>query len=222
MRAFLRYLGAEGKCTPGLDAAIPPAVCWRLSSLPGYLKAEEVERVLAASDTSTSGGLRDRALLLLLARLGLRTGDVRQLRLGDIDWTTGSLRLQGKGRREARLPLTQEIGDALLAYVERGRPAAPYDHVFLGTRPPIRPWGHSSVSAVVGKYLRRAGVTNPRPGTQVLRHSAATEMLRRGGSLQEIGAVLRHRSCDTTAIYAKVDVTLLKLVAQAWPEVPSC
>lgn len=223
MRVFLRHLAAEGKCVPGLDGAIPPVIRRHLSALPRYLRAEQVDLVLATCDTSTAIGLRDRMVLLLLARLGLRGGDVLDLRLQDIDCAAGTLRLGGKGRREVRLPLTQELGDALVAYLERGRPRAPFDHLFLRATPPVGPWaGSNTVSELVARHILRADISSRSRGAHVLRHSAATEMLRQGASLDEIGAVLRHRSRDTTAIYAKVDVNLLKLVAQPWPEVLPC
>ena len=223
VRMFLRFLIAEGQCLTGLDAAVPVIVKWRLAALPRYLPAGDVERVVASADTSTVNGLRDRAVLLLLARLGLRSRDIVKLRLSDIDWEGASLRLQGKGRREARLPLTQELGDALLAYLEHARPPGDIDAVFLRPKDPIGPWTRSqTVGAIVARAIRRAGVRAPSHGAMVLRHSAATEMLRQGASLHEIGLVLRHRSSETTCHYAKVDVALLKTVAQPWPKVTAC
>lgn len=223
MRMFLRYLIAEGKCPAGLDAAIPRVAHWRLSALPRYLSASDVERVIAACNVSTQVGWRDRAIILLLARLGLRGGDIVRLQLTDIDWREASVRVLGKGRREVRLPLTQEVGDAMLAYLEHGRPAVSTNRLFVRSRAPSRPLSESnSVSSIVARALHRAGVVSPFRGAHVLRHSAATEMLRQGVSLQSIGAVLRHRSIETTEIYAKVDVALLRLVAQPWPEVMSC
>jgi site-specific recombinase XerD len=223
MRMFLRYLIAEGKCQAGLDSAIPSVAHWRLSALPRYLSASDVERLVAACDVSTRVGCRDRAIILLLARLGLRGGDIVRLQLTDIDWQEASLRVLGKGRREVRLPLTQEVGDAILAYLEQGRQPVSTEHLFIRSRAPSRPLSAShSVSNIVARALHRAGVVSPFRGAHVLRHSAATEMLRQGVSLQGIGAVLRHRSIETTAHYAKVDVALLRLVAQPWPEVTSC
>jgi site-specific recombinase XerD len=223
MRVFLRYLAIQGLCAPNLDGAIPTVAGWRLASLPRYLPAEAVERVLGACDPAAATGSRDRAILLLLARMGLRAGDVVELRLGDIDWQAGTLKLSGKGRRQCRLPLTQEVGDALCAYIETRRPLARFDHVFLRSRPLVGPFSRSSaVSDIVATAIRRAGVKARHRGAHVLRHSAATEMLRQGASLQEIGAVLRHRFTDTTEVYAKVDFELLRLVAQPWPEVDPC
>jgi site-specific recombinase XerD len=223
LRMFLRFLIAEGKCAASLEAAIPVLAHWRLSTLPRYLLAEDVERVIASCDPSTPVGRRDRAILLLLARLGLRAGDIVQLRLGAIDWKEAAVRVSGKGRLETRLPLTQEVGDAVVDYLKAGRPHSDTDAVFLSARAPFRTLASYRVSAVVAQAMRRAGVVYPSRGAaHVLRHSVATAMLRHGASLQEIGSVLRHRSVETTAIYAKVDVTALQRIAQAWPEVQPC
>jgi integrase len=164
--------------------------------------------------------IRDRAIILLLVRLGLRAGDVAELRLTDIDWKDGSLVVSGKSRREVRLPLPQEVGDAMLSYLEC-RPAANTDRIFLRVIAPIDPFRQGdTVSSVVKRAMRRAGVTAPATGAHVLRHTAAREMLRQGVSLYEIGSLLRHRSIETTAYYyAKVDRDLLERVAQPWPEI---
>lgn len=223
IRTFLRYLIAEGRCAVGLDAALPTVAVWRLSALPRYLPASDVERVVTACDPSTPTGSRDRAIILLLARLGLRGDDIVRLRIGDIDWQKANIRLSGKGRREVLLPLTQEVGDAILTYLERGRPVADSDHMFFRAIAPLRPFSNSGlVAKVVARAIDRAGVISVFRGAHVLRHSAATQMLRQGISLQDISAILRHRSVETTAQYAKVDVGLLQLVAQPWPEVTSC
>ncbi len=222
IRMFLRFLGAEGKCRAGLEHAIPTFANWRLSTLPRYLSAPDVERVIVACDDRTETGARDRAIILFLARLGLRSGDILGLRLNDIDWTQGSFVVSGKSIWESNLPLTQEVGDALLTYL-RCRPALDTDKVFLRVVAPIRPLGGpATVGAIVRRALERAGVEAPTQGAHLLRHSAATEMLRQGVSLQDIQTVLRHRFIETTTIYAKVDVGLLKQVAQPWPEVSSC
>lgn len=224
LRMFLRFLMSEGQCAAGLDAAIPVLAHWRLSSLPRYLLPDDVERVIASCDRTTSVGTRDRAILLLLARLGLRAGDIVHLRFGDIDWREATVRVWGKGRREARLPLTQEVGDAVVDYLKTGRPDLDTDVVFLCARAPFRALGsHNTVSAVVAQAMRKAGVVCPSRGAaHVLRHSVATAMLRHGASLEEIAMLLRHRSIETTEIYAKVDVTALQRIAQIWPEVVPC
>jgi site-specific recombinase XerD len=221
---FLRFLIADGKCATGLDAAIPVLAHWRLSSLPRYLQPDEVERVIASCDSATSVGKRDRAILLLLARLGLRAGDIVQLRLGDVDWKEAGICVSGKGRRQTLMPLTQEIGDAIADYIKDGRPRAAEDTLFIRSRAPFRALAnHCAVSMIVVQAMRRAAVTCPSRGAaHVLRHSVASSMLRQGSSLQDIADVLRHRSVSTTEIYAKVDVLTLRQIAQPWPEVKSC
>jgi site-specific recombinase XerD len=223
LRMFLRYLIATGQCSSYLLAAIPTFAHWRLSSMPRYLPASDVERIIDACDSSTLIGARDQAILLLLARLALRAGDIVVLQLSDINWDEANLRLVGKGRREARLPLTQEVGDAILTYLQLRGTQPGVSALFLSTRAPMdRPLSSVAISAIVARAIKRAGVTAPSKGAHLLRHSAATEMLRQGLSLEDIGTVLRHRSVETTAHYAKVDFALLQEIAQPWPEVTSC
>jgi integrase/recombinase XerD len=224
VRTFLRYLIADGKCAAGLDACIPALAHWRLSSLPRYLQPEEVERVIAACSATLEAGLRDRAILLLLARIGLRAGDILRLCLSDLDWKNATLRVVGKGRRQTLLPMTQEVGDALVAYIKAGRHPIDNDTLFIRSRAPFRPFAsHCAISVIVAQAMRRAGVRCPSRGAaHVLRHSVASSMLRQGASMQEIAGVLRHRSIATTEIYAKVDVVALGEIAQPWPEVTSC
>jgi site-specific recombinase XerD len=217
LRSFLRYLAVADHCQAGLDGAVPAYAHWRLADMPRYLSAEQVSRLIAACDGDTSGHRRDRAIMLLLVRLGLRAGDVAQLRLADIEWQTGSLRVTGKSRYEVRLPLPQDVGDAIIGYLEC-RPPCRSDRVFLRTIAPCRPFLRGDgISTVVRRAMKRAGIVTPFKGAHVLRHTAATEMLRHGVPLDKIGLVLRHRGIDTTAIYAKADVALLKQVAQPWP-----
>jgi len=224
LRMFIRFLIAEGKCAAGLDAAVPSVAHWRLSSLPRYLQAEDVERIIASCDVTSAVGKRDHAILLLLARLALRAGDIVQLCLTDIDWKSAQLSVSGKGRRETLLPLTQEVGQAIVDYLQDGRPQCDDDALFVRSRAPFRRFAHhSAVSVIVEKAMRRAAVTCPSRGAaHVLRHSAATSMLRQGATLQDISSILRHRSIETTQIYAKVDITALEQVAQPWPEVLPC
>jgi site-specific recombinase XerD len=224
VRMFLRFLIADGSCRPGLDGCIPTLAHWRLSSLPGYLQPEDVKRIIESCDVATPVGLRDRAILLLLARMGLRAGDVARLSLEDLDWKQAWIQVSGKGRRQTRLPLTQEVGDALVRYLRESRPGSMSNTLFIRHRAPFHPFRtHSAISMVVSRAMQRAGVACPSRGAaHLFRHSAATSMLRHGTSLQDIGAILRHRLVQTTAIYAKVDVTALRTVAQPWPEVKSC
>jgi len=224
LRAFLRFLIADGRCAAGLDASIPAFAHWRLSALPRYLQPGDVERVIASCDPSTPVGARNRAILLLLARLGLRAGDIVQLRLDDIDWKEAGIRVAGKSRRQVLLPLTQEMGDAIVTYIRDGRPPTDTEVLFLRSRAPYRALAdHCAVSMIVARAMHHAGVTCPSRGAaHVLRHSVASSMLRHGASLQEIAGVLRHRSIATTEIYAKIDVVALRRIAQPWPEVKPC
>ena len=224
LRTFIRFLVAQGQCPASLVDAIPSVAHWRLSSLPQYLQPEEVERVLDSADTQTPVGKRDRAILLLLARLGLRAGDVVQLRLMDIDWRAATITVSGKNRQQTQLPLTQEVGDALVIYLQYGRAPTQSDHLFIRAIAPFRPFRDArGISDIAKLALRRAGVNAPQRGAaHVLRHSAATTMLRHGASLQEISTVLRHQSVASTQIYAKVDVVALHELAQPWPQVLPC
>jgi len=218
LRAFLRYVAVQGHCQTGLDNAVPTYAHWQLAEIPRYLSGEQVSRLIAACDGDASARRRDRAIVLLLVRLGLRAGDVAQLRLVDIEWQVGSLRVTGKSRHEVRLPLPQDVGDAIAAYLEYRSSCCRSDHVFLSTIAPYRPFlSGDGVSSVVRRIMKRAGVMSPVKGAHALRHTAATEMLRHGVPLDKIGLVLRHSGIDTTARYAKADVTLLKQVAQPWP-----
>jgi integrase/recombinase XerD len=224
LRMFLRFLIAGGRCRAGLLGAIPVVPHWRLTTLPRYLPAEDVERLIACCDPTSRVGKRDLAILLLLARLGLRAGDIVEMRLSDIDWNAAWLHVSGKSRRQTRLPLTQEIGQAIATYIQSSRFPAQTDELFLRARAPFRALGSpSAVSEIVDRAFRRAGVKRPgRGAAHLLRHSVASSMLRQGASLQEISTLLRHRSIETTQIYAKVDVAGLQQIAQPWPEVQSC
>jgi integrase/recombinase XerD len=224
VRSFVCYLIAEGPCPVGLEAAIPMLAHWRLSRLPRYFQPEEVEHLIASCDVATPIGKRDRAILLLLARLGLRAGDITHCQLEDIDWKGGWIHVCGKSRRPTRLPLTQEIGQAIVSYLKEARPQTTAKALFVTSRAPFRPFGsHCAVSVIVDKAIRRSGVKRPvRGAAHLLRHSVASNLLRQGSSMQDIAALLRHRSIETTQIYAKVDVTALRQIAQPWPQVQSC
>ncbi len=219
VRSFIRYLIVQGQCRVGLDAAVPQVAAWRLASLPRYVSAEAVDRIVAASGGDTPRGARNHAVLLLLARLGLRASEVAKLRIDDIAWESGTFTVRGKGRRNAVLPLPQDVGNALGRYIREFRPAHPDPRVFLRVRAPFRPLGCAeSVSHIVRGALRRAGMADvPIRGAHLLRHSAATAMLRSGASLDAVRGILRHRLTETTAVYAKVDVETLKTVARPWP-----
>lgn len=221
VRAFLRFLGATGRCAVGLDQAIPNYASWKLSSVPRYLEPADVQRVVDACVANDASGLRDRAVMLLLARLGLRASDIAGLGLRDVDWKRGRIAVCGKGRRQEWLPLPQDVGDALLRYIREGRPTTAKDRVFARVYAPFGPLTRASVTHIARGALRRAGVKAPINGAHVFRHSAATAMLRLGASLAGVGAVLRHRSPSMTAHYAKIDFGLLGEIAQPWPVVTS-
>jgi site-specific recombinase XerD len=213
-RAFLRYLVATGQCPAGRDHAIPRFANWQLATVPKFLVAEDIERAIAACEGENR--LRDRAIVLLLARLGLRAGEVANLKLTDIDWKNGRVAIAGKSRRKEWLPLTQEVGDAIIAYVERARPRIPTPQLFFTDFAPIGPLTRVTVICNVRRTLLRAGIKSVHRGAHVLRHSAATAMLRHGVSLSGVATVLRHRSPAMTQHYAKVDLGLLSEIAQPW------
>lgn len=225
IRMFLRYLAVEGQCRPGLEYALTPLANGSQQSLPQGLAPDEIRRVLAACPP-TPRGLRDRAALLLLLRLGLRAGDVSKLRFSDLCFETATIRVLGKGRREVRLPLPQDVGDALLEYLSTGRPRIQSEFVFLRAIAPFQPFSMrqagKGISSIARAALQRAGVQPPIRGSHVFRHTAACQMLRQGVCLEGIAEVLRHRSVETTGIYAKVDLVLLGQIAQPWPEGVSC
>ena len=220
LRSFLRFLFLRGETETDLACAIPRVRRWRLSSVPRYLPARDVERLLRACDCSSATGRRDYAILLLLARLGLRASEVLALELGDLRWRVGEIVVRGKGLVHDRLPLLSDVGKAVALYLQKDRPAAASRRVFLCRRAPHRGLGHpSTVSTIVARALARADLAPATRGAHLLRHSLATTMVRRGASLSEIGQVLRHRSPNTTEIYAKVDFGTLRGVAMPWPVV---
>ncbi len=219
MRALLRFLTSAGVIPAGLTAAVPSVRTWRHSVLPRAVSADEVEHIIMASDPNSDYGLRERAIVLLLARLGLRACEVIRLRIDDIDWDRGCVLIRaGKNHRERSLPLCQEVGDAIVAYLKKARPASSHRELFLRWTPPFRPLRSSvSICNLVQKLLRRAGISVHRPGAHVFRHSLATHMVIGGGTFKEIADVLGHQSLVTTEIYAKLDLNLLSEVAMPWP-----
>jgi site-specific recombinase XerD len=221
-RMFLRYLAVTGRCSADLVDSLPTIAHWHLSALPRHLDPADLERVVDATKPTSEQGARDRAVVLLLARLGLRSGDVAGLRLGDIDWQGGRLLVSGKGRRQVWMPLSQEVGDALELYLESFRPRLDDDLVFITVQAPRRAISSQNCKHIVDRAVQRADVTAPCGGAHLLRHSAATSMLAQGLPLEAIGAVLRHRSTRTTEHYTKVDRKLLEAVALPWPEVAPC
>jgi site-specific recombinase XerD len=212
LRMFIRFLVTMGRCPGGLEESVPALAEWRLASLPRYLPSQDVERIIATAPI----GSRERAVLLLLARLGLRRGDIVDLALQDIDWSKGAIRVVGKSRREAWLPLPQDVGNAIIAYV-RQRPPIDSDSLFALATAPVQPITPSAVSGIVYWAIHRAGIRTPSRGCHLLRHSAATRWLRDGLSMENIGVLLRHWHLETTGLYAKVDVRGLRKIAQPWP-----
>lgn len=217
VRLFLRFLHYKGLTDNDLSWAVPTVARWSLSTLPKHLPAAQVRRVLRHCDRSTSLGRRNYAILLLLARLGLRAGEVVRLNLENIDWESGLVTVYGKGKW-ARLPLPADVARAIARYLRRDRPRCACRRLFICNRAPIGGF-HSAVaiSSIVKRALAKAGVDSARKGAHLLRHSLATDMLRKGASLDEIGEILRHRSPDSTAIYAKVDLDALRTLALPWP-----
>jgi len=218
LRSFFRFLLQAGETEVDLAASVPAVATWRLASLPRYLDSEAVEQLLNPCPQRTSTAQRNHAILLLCARLGLRAGEVVALELGDIDWRAGEILVRGKGLAHDRLPLPREVGEALAAYLTTDRPSCPTRRVFVCGRAPVRGLaGSSSVSSIVRRACAQAGLCPPHQGAHLLRHSLATGMLSRGASFAEIGELLRHRAHTSTEIYAKVDLSALRLLAQPWP-----
>ena len=216
LRSLLRFLHLRGVTVSPLAGAVPTAAGWKLSGLPRHLTQQEAARMVESCDLATVTGRRDRAVLLLLARMGLRAGEAAGLRLDDIDWRSGEITVRGKGSRHERLPLPPDVGEALASYLRDGRPARGRSReVFAGVRAPHRPLTRGAVTQIAARASQRCGL-----GTVFahrLRHTAAAGMLRGGASLEEIGQVLRHQRTLTTAIYAKVDYDGLRGLARPWP-----
>jgi site-specific recombinase XerD len=218
LRGFLRFLHQHGRIAVDLSASVPTVADWRRAGVPKYLPAEQVETLLACCDQRTVAGQRDYAVLLLLARLGLRAGEVVHLHLEDVDWSEGLLTVCGKGGRWRRLPLPVDVGEAIAGYLRSGRPPCSTRRVFVRLRAPHTGFAASvAIDGIVSRALTRAGLQPPLRGAHLLRHSLATTMLRRGASLAEIGQLLGHRLPQTTEIYAKVDACALSELAQPWP-----
>lgn len=215
LRALLRFLYLDGVVEADLGGAMPPVATWRGTGLPSTMSRADVDALVESCDRSTASGRRDRAILTLLARLGLRSGEVAALRLGDVDWRAGEILVRGKARRQDRLPLPVEVGEALVAYLTGDRPSCEHTQLILTLYAPARPIHPSSITNVVYRACRRAGLAVV--GGHRLRHALATEMLRQGGDLLEIAQVLRQSDLGTTAGYAKVDRVALRTVAQPWP-----
>jgi integrase/recombinase XerD len=218
IRAFLRYACSRGLLQPAILMSVPVVANWTRPLIPRGIEPTQVRRVLDHVDRTTMVGQRDYAILLLLARLGLRASEIVKMELQDIDWRLGILTIRGKGGRLSRLPLPSDVGKALVDYLRSGRPKTHLRRIFLCAEAPIRPLGSpATLCDIVSRALQAASVEAPTTGTHQFRHGLATEMLRQGASLAEIGGLLGHRSPETTTIYAKVDVDALRTLATAWP-----
>ena len=218
LRSFMRFLQQRGTITADIAAAVPTVANWRLSHLPKTLTPAQVERLLTCCDRNTLTGQRDYAILLLLARLGLRAGEVVAMTLDDLDWEAGEFIVRGKGDRLERLPLPQDVGAALVHYLRHVRPACSTRRVFIRMKAPHCGFaGAVAICNVVRRALWRADLDPEFKGAHLLRHSLATNMLRRGASLGQIGQLLRHCHPNTTQIYAKVDIEALRGIALPWP-----
>ena len=218
LRSFLRYVRYHGKTKPDLAAAVPIVANWSMPSIPRAINEDQVRHLLTSIDRRTAIGRRDYAILLLLARLGLRSGEVASLELGDIDWKAGQLSVRGKTGQRSELPLTAEVGKVIAAYLRCGRPHSTSRRVFLRAKAPVRGFrGASGVGSIVRHRLQRAGIDAPTLGAHQFRHGLASSLLRHGASLGEIGELLGHHNPETTKIYIKVDLDALRTLALPWP-----
>ncbi|MGO9269463.1 MAG: tyrosine-type recombinase/integrase [Terriglobia bacterium] len=218
LRNLLRFLQQRGNIATNLAKAVPTVAHWTHAGLPKFLSLQEVELLLKTCDRDSPAGQRNRAMLLLLARLGLRAGEIVHMTLDDIDWEAGELTIRGKGGRQDRLPLPIDVGRSLARYLRRVRPQCASRRVFIRLRAPHQGLaGSFTVDFVVRRALQRTGLHPNARGAHLLRHSLATRMLRSGASLPEIGEILRHQLPKTTAIYTKVDMAALRTLAQPWP-----
>lgn len=219
LRCFLRFLHLRGETSTDLSGSVPTVPYWPMAKLPRWLPDEHVEKILKTCDRRTAVGRRNHAVLLLLARLGLRPGEVVSMTLDDLDWESGALIIRGgKGIRKQRLPMPVDVGASLALYLRKNRPRCSTRRLFITMTAPHRGFnGIGAVGSIVNRAIARAGLRPPYRGPYVLRHSLATKMLRSGASLAEIGEILRHQKPDTTAIYAKVDLLSLRPLALPWP-----
>jgi site-specific recombinase XerD len=218
LRSFLRFAQYRGDIASDLASAVPTVASWSMTSIPRAIPADAVRQLLASINQCTPMGLRNYAILLLLARLGLRAGEVVRLELEDINWNGGYVNVKGKGGQRSALPLPTDVGTAIAAYLQHGRQQSSCRRVFLRARAPIRGFlDQTAVGSLVRNSLAHAGIKAPTKGAHQFRHALATEMLSHGASLTEIGEILRHRSPQTTTIYTKVDIEALRTLSLPWP-----
>ncbi|MDN5925544.1 MAG: tyrosine-type recombinase/integrase [Hyphomicrobiales bacterium] len=219
LRAFLRYLHLRGHIAVPLADCVPSIRRWRLAGLPTFMPPQKIQQVLDSCDRTTPIGLRDYAILMLLAKLGLRAGEVVALTLDDIDWRAGEILVHGKGRRQAVMPLRRDVGAAVVSYLRQGRPTSTSRHLFLRMLAPhVGFTSGCAITMIARQALGRAGIHGyAHHGAHLFRHSLATDLLRSGASFDEIGQLLRHESTDSTRIYAKLDIEKLRTLSQPWP-----
>jgi site-specific recombinase XerD len=219
LRAFLRYLYHQGLNPKALFGCVPSIRRWRLATLPTYLSAAQVQRALDGCDRATAMGRRDYAILMMLAKLGLRADEVATLTLDDIDWRAGEMIVRAKGRQRARMPIPRDVGAAVVSYLRDGRPKSSCRRLFVRTLAPHTGFASGCAISMIAKAaLDRAGIEDcAHRGAHIFRHSLATELVRAGATLSEIGQLLRHKSHDTTRIYAKVDIEALRTLSLPWP-----
>jgi site-specific recombinase XerD len=219
LRAFLRYLYHRGLNPLALAGCVPSIRQWKLASLPTYLSAAQVQKVLDGRDRTTALGRRDYAILMMLAKLGMRADEVASLTLDDIDWRSSEMLIRAKGRQRARMPIPPDVGAAVVTYLRKGRPTSSCRRLFLRSLAPHVGFASGSAITMIAKTaLERAGIRGyAHQGAHIFRHSLATELLRSGATLSEIGQLLRHESHDTTRIYAKVDIDALRTLSLPWP-----
>lgn len=219
LRAFLRYLHCKGLNAHALAGCVPSIRRWKFMNLPTYLAAPQVQRVIDSCDRTTALGRRDYAILMMLAKLGMRAGEVATLTLDDIDWRSGEMLIRGKGRQRASMPIPPDVGAAIVAYLRDGRPTPSCRRLFLRALAPHVGFASGCAITMIAKVaLQRAGIRGyAHQGAHLFRHSLATELLRSGATLAQIGQLLRHRSHDSTRIYAKVDIETLRTLSLPWP-----
>jgi integrase/recombinase XerD len=218
LRQFLRFSQQQGWIEQSLSLAVPQIACRAGNDLPAYLTTPQLTQLLDSCDTQTADGQRDRAIILCLARLGLRAGELAALELHDIGWRQGTLRLaHTKNGSSAQLPLLEEVGQALASYLRNGRPDYGHPQIFLLDSPP-RPMNRHAISGVVQRGLRRCGIELPRPGAHLLRHTLASHLVQKGASLKEVADLLRHHHVNSASVYAHIDLPALQALAQPWPK----
>jgi site-specific recombinase XerD len=218
LRQFLRFSQQRGWTEPSLDLAVPQIACRAANDLPAYLTEPQFTQLLDSCKRNTAEGRRDRAIILCLARLGLRAGELAALELHDIGWRQGTVCLQHtKNGSSAELPLLEDVGQALASYLRTGRPDCDHPQIFLLDSPP-RSMNRHAISSVVQRGLRRCGIQVPRPGAHLLRHTLASHLVQKGANLKEIADLLRHRHVNSASVYAHVDLPALQALAQPWPK----